>query len=425
MAAQIPREIANAIVDPKAYADGRRSDEALLWLRRHAPLARAEPDHYRPFWVVTRHGDIAEVERRSDTFRAGDTFTTLTSIADGERIMTVTGGSPRLLRQLLHMDGRDHFAHRRLTQGWFMPQKLHGLEARIRVLARHHVDRMAGSGGHCDFVQDVALHYPLALILELLGVPAEDAPLLQRLSGEVLGSSDPELSRSRAPDGAEGTAIAGHQAAVAELMSYFAQLTAARQKTPGGDLASRLALATIDGDPLGELELLSYYISFLCGAYATSCAIAGGLWALLDHPDQMTELLDGNVPLDSMIDETLRWVTPVKHIMRTAAEDTELADTKIAEDDWVLLSYPSGNRDDSVFDSPFSFKLARTPNPHQAFGAGPHLCLGRHLGHLQIRLFWEELLKRLAAIEWDGVPRNMEANFICGPKSVPVRFKLQ
>ena len=424
MAAQVPREIANAIVDPKAYADGGRIDAALRWLRRHAPLARAEPDHYRPFWVVTRHDDILEVERRSDVFRAGDTFTTLTSIADSARIMTVTDGSPRLLRQLLQMDGTEHAVHRRLTQGWFMPQKLSRLEARIRVLARHHVDRMAGSGGHCDFVQDVVLHYPLALILELLGVPAEDAPLLQRLSGEVLGSSDPDLSRNRTPNGAEGAAIAGHQAAVAELMSYFAQLSAARQKTPGDDLTSLLTRATIDGDPLGELELLSYCIAFVCAGFTTSCTLAGALCALLDHPDQMTKLQDGNVPLDSMIEESLRWVTPVKHLMRSAAADTEVAGVKIAEGDWLLLSFPSGNRDDRVFDDPFRFNIARTPNRQQAFGAGPHLCLGRHLGHLQMRLFWEELLGRLAAIEWDGVPRNMEANYVCGPKAVPVRFKM-
>ena len=425
MVALVPREIANAIVDPKAYADGRRIDEALLWLRCHAPLARAEPDHYRPFWVVTRHGDIQEVERRNDTFHNGDTFTTLTSLAEGASIRTVTGGSPHLVRALVHMDNSDHFNHRRLTQAWFMPQNLRRLEARIREIARQHVERMAACGKHCDFAQDVALHYPLAIILELIGIPVQDAPLIQRLIKELFGRFDGEMMRNGAQAGTDGASIAGLQGTVGEFMAYFDQLSEERRKKPRNDLASLLACASIDDQPLGQLELLSYYIIATCAGHSTANTIAGGLWALLDHPDQMASLLKDTTLIEGMVEESMRWVTPVKHFMRSAATDTEVAGVKIAKDDWLLLSYPSGNRDDSVFEAPFSFNIERSPNRHLAFGYGAHLCIGRHLGRLEMRIFWEELLPRLKAIEWDGVPSNVEANFVCGPKLVPVRVTLQ
>ncbi|MGC8535064.1 MAG: cytochrome P450 [Rhizomicrobium sp.] len=426
MVAEVPRDIANAIVDPKAYADGRRIDEALHWLRCHAPLAWVEPDHYRPFWVVARHGDIQEVERHNDTFHNGDTFVTLTGIAEGNSIRTITGGSPHLVRGLVHMDGEDHFNHRRLTQPWFMPQNMHRLEARIRQIARQHVERMAACGGHCDFAEDVAVHYPLAIILELIGIPAADAPLILRLIQELFGRFDAEMMRNRAQAGTEGASIAGLQATVAEFMAYFVKLSEARRKRPRNDLASLLATASIDDQPLGQLEMLSYYIIIAsCAGHSTAHTIAGGLWALLDHPGQMASLLTEAAPIEGMIEESMRWVTPVKHFMRSAAADAEIAGVKIAKGDWLMLSYPSGNRDDDVFAAPFSFNITRSPNRHLAFGYGAHLCLGRHLGRLEMRIFWEELLPRLKTIEWDGVPSNVEANFVCGPKSVPVRFTLQ
>ena len=166
---QVPQSIANTIVDPTAYADGSRVDEAFRWLRREAPLEIVQPELFRPFWAVTRHADILAVERDNEAFHNGDTFTTLTTIEGGEQVMKMTGGSPHLVRSLVQMDNPDHFNYRRLTQSWFLPQNLRALEIRVREIARGFIDRMAAHGETCDFARDVAFLYPLHVIMEVLG----------------------------------------------------------------------------------------------------------------------------------------------------------------------------------------------------------------------------------------------------------------
>jgi cytochrome P450 len=150
------------------------------------------------------------------------------------------------------------------------------------------------------------------------------------------------------------------------------------------------------------------------------------LWALAERPDQFAQLkrdITGQLP--QFIEESIRWVTPVKHFMRTATADATLAGQKIAKGDWLFLSYPSGNRDEEVFDDPFAFKVDRGPNKQVAFGYGAHVCLGQHLARMEMRILWEELLPRLNSIELAGKPKRTEAAFVCGPKSVPIRFRMQ
>lgn len=221
----IARDIANTIVDPKAYADGKRIDEAFTRLRREAPLAVAEPDGYRPFWVVTRQADIQDIERRNDTFHNGDTFTTLTDIAGGEEVMRLTGGSPHLVRSLVQMDNPDHRDYRLITQSWFLQQNLRRLEGRIREIAREFVDRMAAHGRRCDFARDVAFLYPLHVIMEVIGVPERDEPLMLRLTQELFGAADPDLNRTRSTVENRAASIGSLQATVAEMMAYFTDLS--------------------------------------------------------------------------------------------------------------------------------------------------------------------------------------------------------
>ncbi len=423
---QVPPEIANAIVDPKAYADGRRVDEAFTWLRREAPLAVVEPWGFRPFWAVTRHADILAVERQNDLFHNGDTFTTLTPIETGEKVLEMTGGSPHLVRSLVQMDNPDHFNYRRLTQAWFLPQNLRKLEGRIREIARHFVDRMADHGGRCDFARDVAFLYPLHVIMEVIGVPEADEPLMLKLTQELFGAADKELNRTGEEVTDANAGVAAIQATVAELFAYFTALSENRLALPREDLATVLANATIEGQPLGRLEALSYYIiAATAGHDTTSSTTAGAMWAMLEAPAQLAKVKADPGLIPGMVEESIRWVTPVKHFMRSATADAEIEGTPIAKGDWMMLCYPSGNRDESVFADPFAFDVARTPNKHLAFGYGAHVCLGQHLARLEMRILWEELLPRLQSIELDGTPRNMEANFVCGPKFVPVRFKMQ
>jgi cytochrome P450 len=420
----IPQEVAETIIDPKAYADGKRVDEAFTWLRKEAPLDVAQPAGFYPFWVVTRHADILEIERQNDLFHNGDRPTTLTNIQGEQTVRAIMGGSPHLIRSLVQMDNPDHFAYRKLTQGWFLPQNLRKLEDRIREIARGFIERMAAKGDRCDFATDVAFLYPLHVIMEVMGVPEADEPRMLKLTQELFGSADPELNRT----GAEvdtAAALAALQEVVADFTAYFNAITEDRRAHPREDLCSVIANGKVNGLPLGALEAMGYYIiAATAGHDTTSNTTAGGLWALAENPGQFAKLKANPALIPSFLEESIRWVTPVKHFMRSATADAEVAGQKIAKGDWLMLSYPSGNRDEAVFNEPFKFDIERTPNKHVAFGYGAHVCLGQHLGRMEMRILWEELLPRLESFELDGTPKLSEANFVCGPKSVPIRFKM-
>jgi hypothetical protein len=210
-----------------------------------------------------------------------------------------------------------------------------------------------------------------------------------------------------------------------DFMTYFNAITEDRRKSPRDDLASVIANGQVNGAPLGHLEAMSYYIiAATAGHDTTSSTTAGALWALAENPDQFRKVKADPALIPGLVEESIRWVTPVKHFMRSATADAELAGQKIAKGDWMMLCYPSGNRDEAQFADPFRFDITRSPNKHVAFGYGAHVCLGQHLGRMEMRILWEELLPRLESVELDGAPRNMVANFVCGPKSVPIRFKM-
>lgn len=421
----IPSHITHDIIDPQAYADGTRVDEAFTWLRREAPLAQAHPEGFDPFWVVTRHADIQAVEKQNELFHNGDRSTILTTIEADQAVRGMMGGSPHLVRSLVQMDNPDHFAYRHLTQGAFVPQNLRVLETRIREIARGFIDRMAEMGDRCDFARDVAFLYPLHVVMELIGVPESDEPRMLKLTQELFGSADPDLNRTGAEVVDVKQGVDTIQSVVMDFMTYFNAMTEDRRARPRQDLASLIANGTIEGKPLGHLEAMSYYIiAATAGHDTTSATTAGAIWALAERPDQFARLAADPSLIGGLIEESIRWTTPVKHFMRTATDDTELAGQKIAKGDWLMLSYPSGNRDEAVFEDPFEFRIDRSPNRHIAFGYGAHVCLGQHLARMEMRILWEELLKRVSSIEMDGEPKRMAASFVCGPKSVPIRFKL-
>ena len=338
------------------------------------------------FWVVTRHADILDVERQNDLFHNGDRATIVTPIDLDQKVRMVMGGSPHLVRALVQMDNPDHGAYRKITYGAFLPQNLKKLEARIRAIASGFIDHMASLGGRCDFATDVAFLYPLHVIMELLGVPESDEPRMLKLTQELFGNADAELNRTGGKPEDAAQALANLQGTIGEFIEYFNGITEDRRKHPREDLASVIANGQVFGAPLGVLEAMSYYI---------------------------------------MVEESIRWSTPVKHFMRTAAADAELDGRRIAKGDWIMLSYPSANRDESVFIDPFRFEIERSPNKHVAFGYGAHICLGQHLARMEMRILWEELLPRLGSVQLDGEPAFMDAAFVCGPKRVPISYRMQ
>src|SRR5471032_2632162 len=192
---RIPDDIARTVISPLAYAEDVPVHDAFRWLRANNPLGRADIEGFHPFWVVTRHADILEISRQNALFHSGDRSTTIVSAAGDARIRQMTGGSPHLVRSLVQMDAPDHPKYRVLTQAWFLPQNIRKLEDRIRAIARASIDRMLASGGECDFVREVALHFPLHVIMEILGVPEEDEPRMLMLTQELFGAADPDLGR--------------------------------------------------------------------------------------------------------------------------------------------------------------------------------------------------------------------------------------
>lgn len=304
-----------------------------------------------------------------------------------------------------------------MTQAWFMPPNLKKLEAQVKALAKEYIDRMERFGGSCDFVPDVSVWYPLRVIMTILGVPPEDEPLMLKLTQEVFGSTDSEMSE-------KGDATLAETAA--EMFAYFRKITEDRRKNPRDDVASVIANATINGELISEYEALSYYVIVATAGHdTTSSTVAGGLLALMQNPEQFAKLRANPALLPGAIDEMIRWTTPVKHFFRTATVDYELRGKKIKAGDSLLMCYWSANRDEDVFDDPFSFRIDRTPNKHLAFGYGAHLCLGQHLAKMEIRALYEELLSRFDHIELTGEPSFVEATFVSGLKHLPIRYSMK
>lgn len=418
----IPTEIANTIVDPKAYSAGAPLDAAFDMLRRDMPLEKATPDQIDTFWAVTRHADIMAVESQPAIFRNADR-PTVVSTKDGEAfVRNLTGGEANLIRALVSVDGEEHKALRAIGFPAFTPKKVGALEEDIRVIAREFVDRMIELGPECDFAKDVAFLYPLRVIMTVLGVPREDEAFMLKLTQELFNSSDPDLARNAAA--ANNIEIV--QSLVQTMMdleAYFEKTTEEFRARPKDVVNSIIANAMINGEYLNRRQLMGYYIiAATAGHDTTSNTIAAGFWALAERPDVFRQLKNDPSLSKGFIEESIRWATPVKHFMRSAAADAEIGGRKIAKDDWLMLSYHSAARDEAVFERPYEFDITRPFKQQISFGYGPHVCLGQHLARLEMRILAEEIMKRISSIELAGPPQRTQSNFVCGPKSVPVRF---
>jgi cytochrome P450 len=409
-------EAGQVFVDPAAYADDERFHRACARLRRDDPIHLVEHPDYPPFWAITRHADVYEIELHPKAFHNAPV-----SILADRATLAQQEASGSLLRTLIHMDDPDHKAHRALTADWFKPRSLARLDDRLAELARRSVDRMAELDGECDFARDVAMQFPLHVILSILGLPESDFPRMLQLTQEMFGNQDPELAR--------GTSPADLLMVLQEFVAYFNALTEDRRAGPADDLASTIANGrlggTDDGEPMGIIETISYYIIVATAGHdTTSSAMAGGVQALVEHPDQLQRLRDDPGLLDSAVDEIVRWVTPVKHFMRNATEPYVVGGHGFEPGDMLLLSYPSANRDEDVFDDPFRFDIGRSPNPHLAFGFGAHYCLGAKLAKMEIRALLTELVPRLRSIELAGEPALSHTTFVGGLKHLPIRYEL-
>lgn len=420
----IPTELVAPIFNPATFADRDAVHAMLTRLRRDYPLAVAEVPGYDPHWIVTRYKDLREVARQDAIFHSGDRSKTLAS-RFAEQLMRDYSGGPQVFRMIAHMDEPDHSAHRNVLAASFVPQNIARMEESVMALARSHVDRMAAMGGACDFVPEVAGQYPVEMICDLLGVPREDKSIFIRLAHWFFCYADPDLQRPGADPADPGEIIKTWTLAYDEFKHYFGEIIADRRRTPRNDLSTVLVNGQVHGRPMDERAIISYFaIVSTAGHDTTTATLANSMVVLAERPELLARLKADLSLLPRFIEEAIRWASPAQHFIRSATQDYELAGQKIREGDLLYLSYLSGNRDEAEFPDPFTFDIDRMPNRHLGFGYGAHICLGQHLSRLEMRCFWEALLPRLEAVELTGPVQWIQAEFVCGPKSVPIRYRM-
>jgi cytochrome P450 family 142 subfamily A polypeptide 1 len=382
------------LLDGAWYA--QEPHEQWEWMRRNAPVYY---DERGDVWGITRYEDVLAIEKDPATFSS--------------RRSPRPHGDP--LPMMISMDDPQHRRRRSLVNRGFTPRRVSEHEATIRRLCTRIIDRVC-ERGECDFVWDIAAPLPLLLIADMLGFEPDAYDDLLRWSDDMI--------RATTSDPTPELQAASMEAALGFRQYQLGVIADRRSKPPQPDLVSVLCHAEIDGERLDDESLVQETLLILIGGDETTRhVISCGMLALIDHPDQRAALAADPARLDTGVEELLRWVSPIKNMSRTATRDVQIRDQELRQGDQLILLYPSANRDE-VFDDPFRFDVARTPNPHLAFGFGPHFCLGASLARLELRVMFSELLARLpdlALAHGEPLPYR-HSNFIVGPEAMPVRF---
>lgn len=384
------------LLDGHFYAN--RPLEHFAWMRKNAPVYYDESGE---IWGIASHEDIMTVSKNPDIFCSG-------------KSSRPEPGS--WIPSMINLDDPDHKRRRNLVNRGFTPKRLLASDAKVRRICNQLIDSVCEKG-ECEFVREIAAPLPLIMIGDMLGMPQKDFETLLRWSEDMLEATSATVS--------DETRAKAMQAG-AEYASYAVEAIGERQKEPKDDLLSVLVHAELDGDRLNQEELIHESLLILIGGDETTRhVISEGMLALIEHPAERQKLIDDPSKLPVAVEELLRWVTPIKNMNRTATRDTELRGQKIREGDRMLLLYPSGNRDEAVFEAPDHLDVERNPNPHVAFGGyGTHHCLGASLARLELRIMFEELNRRMPDLRLasdEGLPVR-PSNFIVGLESMPVRF---
>ncbi len=414
----VPDEIAETIILPLAHLDDDAVYRAYGWLRDNQPLGRAHVTGYPPVWLVSRHADIDAIARDRDRFPHGIEESFLQDVAGEAFLRTVYNANGRTLDILNYMDEPEHSRIRGVAAEWFAPGNIKKLESQIRAQAVAAVDRLAALDGQVDLARELALPYPLRVMMSLFGVPEQDEPLMLAMTHEFFGVQDPDAAAAMAA--APESASIAFRGAIEGFYSYFDQLVAKRRADPVDDLASLLANAELDGEYLARDYLNAYYVAIATAGHdTTSGTVAGGLLGLARFPDQLAAVKADPSLIPGLVNESLRWADPVKHHIRGVRQPTTYAGVELVPGDRLMLCWPSGNRDEREFGDPDRFDVTRRPNRHLAYGRGRHTCLGLHVANLEMRVLFEELIPRLESLELAGEPVYKATNFVGGLDSLP------
>jgi cytochrome P450 len=387
-------------------------------------LRREDPVHWQQrswgpgIWHVTKYDDVIRVGCDPETFISGNG---IIMDNDGRATMrdrqleNATGYADPRGHMMIMTDPPRHTLMRQLVNKGFTHKAVRKLEDYCRRTVGRELDAVAANGGECDFVLDVARKLPLDVICELVGVPEGDWEAMFELSNRVIGFDDPEFARDE---------ITAEQMQMSmDLFNYVLQLCQERRDAPRDDVLTQLVHAEIDGQRLADHEIFLFFLLLIvAGNETTRNATSGGLLALIENPDQWARLRADPSLVTTAVDEVLRWASPVTHFTRTATKDTEIRGRTVEAGQEVCLWYPSANRDEDVFENADTFDVGRSPNEHIAFGKGEHFCLGANLARLELRVSFEEIVKRFSGAELTAPPTKLRSNFIGGIKRMPVRF---
>jgi len=396
-------------------------EAAFATLRRERPISFQEEHPIGPFpagpgyWAITRHADVIDASRRPEVFCSGE----------GTNIFDMPVEFREFFGSMINMDDPRHARLRKIVSSGFTPRWLKKVEDDVQRAASRIVDEVsalerADDGRvHCDFVTRIAARLPLMIICDMMGIPAEQYDFVFERSNTILGAGDPEYV------GLDGDVATAILTAGAELSQLVMGMAEERRSHPTDDLTSALANAEVDGERLTDSELGSFFVLLaVAGNETTRNAISHGLDALSHHPvqrDKWAADFEGLAP--TAVEEIVRWATPVIHFRRTVTTATTLGGQDLEEGQKVVLFYSSANRDEDVFDDPFTFDITRQPNDHVGFGGpGPHFCLGAHLARREITVMFRELLTRLPDIEATDEPDRLLSGFINGIKHLPCAF---
>ncbi len=387
---------------------------AFARMRRDDPVAWVVDADGTGFWALTKHADISMVSRDYGRFTA----------SRGIRIEQMASDELEARRTMMEFDPPEHARLRRLVQPGFTPKVVATYEAAFRTLAGNVLDTVLPLGDF-DFVTEIARELPIRLLCRLLGVPESDAGKLVTWGDQMISNADPEYTPVVIDkvDTGEYRLLPFRSPAALEVFLYAEQLALERRQQPQDDIISVLLTAEPDGQPLTDLEFKNFFtLMMVAGNETTRHTISHGLTFLVDHPEQMERLREDPSGLGpSATEEILRASSVTMHFRRTATEDTEIRGRVIRAGDRVVMWYPSANHDEEVFGDPFRFDITRQPNEHLTFGTGRHVCLGASLARLEVRVVFEELLKRVASVEVTAAPDRLRSNFINGIKHLPVR----
>jgi cytochrome P450 len=404
-------------VSPEAFSDMDAWFAAIESVRTTSPAIWVEPEGWEPFWVVTGHADVTEISRRSDVF--WNTPHSAPSPNFQYELLEALGIEEP--STLVHLHGSQHKQTRDVTNEWFKPAAVKGLQPAIEEIAEEYAHHLREFEGTCDFAMDIAVPYTIRVIMSIFGIPKEDEALMLELTQGLFGAADPEYMGDFS-DPAQLVA-----STLGKFTEYFDEVTKDRRAHPTGDLATVIANGTIEGDYLPDAVRFWYYVIVATAGHdTTSYGLSGTLDLLLANPDQFALLRREPTLVNNAVEEALRMVSPVRSFLRWAQEDVELASgIAFVKGDAVLTSYPAANRDPAVFEAPNTFNIERANADRLlTFGMGVHHCLGAQVARREIRTMLSKLLEQTESIERAGEPQWARSHFVSGVKHLPIAYTL-